>query len=266
MENSQALIIGMAALIGLAVGSFLNLVIARVPARESVLAPLLRCARCSSGLINRHNIPFLKCGKLRWRHCSRLGPISGRDVIVIAVTALVFAGLTAHALITSTLGLLPLLLVSCAILIALFVIDLDHSRLPNALTYLMYPVAVVGLFIDGLVTGNWAIGSALIGAGIWLLALGGIWVLSGGRAMGMGDVKLAPALGLILGWVGVGSSVVGLLSAWLMGGFVAMGLLLSRRARKGTAIAFGPFLIGGFAIGLLFGEAIADSYVGTLGL
>ena len=185
--------------------------------------------------------------------------------MVEVVTAITWAGLAAYAMTFDTLGLLPLMLSASAILISLFVIDLDHKRLPDPLTFLMYPVAVIGLAIDGLATGNWPIGSALLGAVIWLLPIGGIWVLSGGRAMGMGDVKLVPALGLILGWVGVGSAVVGLVSGWLIGAVVAIVLILGRRARSGTAIPFGPFLIAGFAIGMVAGAVLADAYMGAIG-
>jgi leader peptidase (prepilin peptidase)/N-methyltransferase len=83
--------------------------------------------------------------------------------------------------------------------------------------------------------------------------------------MGMGDVKLVPALGLILGWVGVGSAVVGLVSGWLIGAGVAIVLILGRRARSGTAIPFGPFLIGGFAIGMMAGAVLSDAYMGAIG-
>ena len=260
------MIIGVLALVGLAVGSFLNVVIDRVPAGESLVSPRSQCPHCVTERSNRVNIPLFSWIILRGRCRACAVPISVRYPIAELVTALVWAGLTAHAFAAGILGLLPLLLVSSSILIALFVIDLDHKRLPDALTYLMYPVAAVGLLVDGLITGSWPLGPALAGAGIWLLAIGGIWFLSGGRGMGMGDVKLAPTLGLILGWVGVGSAVVGLMSAWLIGGFVAIGLMLARRARAGTAIPFGPFLIVGFAVGLLFGADITEAYLDSLGL
>jgi leader peptidase (prepilin peptidase)/N-methyltransferase len=265
MDSSQWLLVGLLALVGLAVGSFLNVVIARVPEGASVVSPRSRCPRCETELSNRDNIPLLSWIRLRGKCRSCAAPISARYPIVELTTALIWAALTAHAISASILGLLPLLLVSSAILIALFVIDLDCKRLPDPLTYLMYPVAIAGLVIDGLVTGDWPILSALAGAGAWLMAIGGIWFLSGGRGMGMGDVKLAPSLGLILGWVGVGSAVVGLLAAWLIGGVVAVGLLVARRARSGTAIPFGPFLIAGFALGLLAGAPVANAYLASLG-
>jgi leader peptidase (prepilin peptidase)/N-methyltransferase len=265
MDPLQLLGLTLLTLTGLAVGSFLNVVIARIPVRASVVTPRSKCPHCDTELANRDNIPLLSWLVLRGRCRTCAAPISARYPIVEMVTALAWAGLTAYAFTAEVLGLLPLLLVASAILIALFVIDLDHKRLPDALTYLLYPVAVIGLVLDGLVTGHWSIGSALAGAGIWLLAIGGIWFLSGGRGMGMGDVKLAPALGLMLGWVGFGSAVVGLMGAWLIGGVVAIGLMISRRARSGTAIPFGPFLIAGFALGLFAGAGITEAYLGTLG-
>lgn len=265
MDSSQVLLVALLALLGLAVGSFLNVVIARIPEGASVISPRSKCPRCESELSNRDNIPLLSWLLLRGKCRACAGPIPIRYPIVELSTAIIWGTLTAVALANDELGLLPLLLVASAILIALFVIDLDHKRLPDRLTFLMYPVAVIGLAVDGIATGDWRIGSALVGAGIWLLAIGGIWFLSGGRGMGMGDVKLAPALGLITGWVGVGSAVVGLMSAWLIGGVVAVGLILARRARSGTAIPFGPFLIGGFVTGLIAGGAITDAYLGSMG-
>ena len=259
------LLITLLALLGLAVGSFLNVVITRIPEGESVIQPRTKCPTCETQLGYRDSIPVLSWLRLRGRCRSCSSPISMRYPMVEVVTAITWAGLAAYSMTFDTLGLLPLMLSASAILISLFVIDLDHKRLPDPLTFLMYPVAVIGLAIDGLATGNWPIGPALLGAAIWLLPIGGIWVLSGGRAMGMGDVKLAPALGLILGWVGVGSAVVGLVSGWLIGAVVAIVLILGRRARSGTAIPFGPFLIAGFAIGMVAGAVLADAYMGAIG-
>jgi leader peptidase (prepilin peptidase)/N-methyltransferase len=259
------LLIALLALLGLAVGSFLNVVISRVPDGAPVIPPRSTCPQCGAVLANRDSIPVLSWLLLRGRCRNCSSAISVRYPMVEVVTAITWAGLAAYAMTYDTLGLLPLMLCASGILISLFVIDLGHKRLPDPLTFLMYPVAVIGLAIDGLASGNWPIGSALLGAVIWLLPIGGIWVLSGGRAMGMGDVKLVPALGLILGWVGVGSAVVGLVSGWLIGAVVAIVLILGRRARSGTSIPFGPFLIAGFAIGMVAGAALSDAYMGAIG-
>jgi leader peptidase (prepilin peptidase)/N-methyltransferase len=259
------LLIALLALLGLAVGSFLNVVITRIPEGASVIQPRSTCPKCETEISFRDSILVLSWLRLRGRCRGCSSPFSARYPMVEVVTAITWAGLATYALSQDTLGLLPLMLCASVILISLFVIDLDHKRLPDPLTVLMYPVAVIGLAINGLATGNWPIGSALLGAAIWLLPIGGIWVLSGGRGMGMGDVKLAPALGLILGWIGVGSAVVGLVSGWLIGGVVAIVLMLVGRARSGTAIPFGPFLIGGFAIGMVAGAVLSDAYMGAFG-
>jgi len=259
------LLIVVLAVLGLAVGSFLNVVITRVPDGQSVFRPRSKCPTCEIEFSRRDRIPVLSWLLLHGRCRGCRSPITVRYPIVELVTAIAWAGLATYALMCDALGLLPLMLCTSAILISLFVIDLDHRRLPDPLTFLMYPVVTIGFTIDGLVTGNWPIGSALIGAAIWLLPIGGIWLLSGGRGMGMGDVKLAPALGLILGWVSVGSAAVGLVSGWLIGGVVAIVLILVGRARSGSAIAFGPFLIAGFAVGLVAGVVISDAYLGAVG-
>ena len=253
------------ALLGLAVGSFLNVVITRVPKGASVIQPRPKCPTCEIKLSLRDRISVLSWLLLQGRCRGCESPISARYPIVEIVTAAAWVGLATYALMRDALGLLPLMLCASAILISLFVIDLDHKRLPDRLTFLMYPVAIIGLAIDGLVTGSWPIGSALMGAAIWLLPIGSIWLLSGGRGMGMGDVKLAPALGLILGWVSVGSAVVGLASGWLIGGVVSIVLIIVGRARSGTSIPFGPFLIAGFGIGLAAGTVISDAYLGAVG-
>jgi leader peptidase (prepilin peptidase)/N-methyltransferase len=259
------LLIALLALLGLAVGSFLNVVITRVPEGASVIQPKPKCPTCEFKFCLRDRIPVLSW-LLRHGRCRGCeSPISARYPIVEIVTAVAWAGLATYALMCNALGLLPLMLCASAILISLFVIDLDHKRLPDRLTFLMYPVAIIGLAIDGLATGSWPIGSALLGAAIWLIPIGGIWLFSVGRGMGMGDVKLAPALGLILGWVSVGSTVVGLASGWLIGGVVSIVLILVGRARSGTSIPFGPFLIAGFGIGLAAGAVISDAYLGAVG-
>jgi leader peptidase (prepilin peptidase)/N-methyltransferase len=104
--------------------------------------------------------------------------------------------------------------------------------------------------------GQWRWGQALIGAAIWLVSLGLVWFITGGNAMGFGDVKLAPVLGLSLGWCGWDIATFGLFCAWFLGGIVAGVLILFGRARRSSAIAFGPFLIAGFWVALIFGPEL----------
>ena len=128
------------------------------------------------------------------------------------------------------LGLLPLMLALASAGLALFIIDLRVHRLPNPIVLALYPVTVVGLAIDGLVEGEWPAVRALLGAAVWLAVFGLVWLISRGRGMGFGDVKLAPVLGAVLGWLGWGPALVGLFAAWIVGGIAAIVLLVSGRA------------------------------------
>lgn len=264
LTDLAPLILVLCALLGLAVGSFLNVVIARVPTGESVIRPASRCPGCGAAISARDNIPLISWLVLRGR-CRGCGMrISARYPLVELGTAVIWV-LTAWWSLAEAPALLPLLLVQVSFLIALLAIDLEHQRLPDALTLSLYPITVAGLALAWWIsdTAEWL--SALIGAGIWVVMIGGIWLLSGGRAMGFGDVKLAPVLGATLGWLGIGSSVTGLLLAWVLGGIVGI-VLLARGRSRGAALAFGPFLIIGFALGLVVGQPLTDAYLGFLGL
>jgi len=150
----------------------------------------------------------------------------------------------------------------------------------------LYPVTLAGLALAGVVEGTWPWQGALIGLAAWVALIGGLWLLSGGRGMGFGDVKLSPVLGATLGWVSVASALTGLLAAFVLGAVIGIGILLAHRGRSrvpapatgsspdpdhraeapaGTPIAFGPFLLAGAAVGLLFGDALASAYLSVVG-
>ena len=154
------------------------------------------------------------------------------------------------------LALLPLLAIWATLGTLLAAIDMRTHRLPNLIVFSAYPCVLISLWIAGLSMGQWRWGQALIGAGIWLAALGAVWFVTAGKAMGFGDVKLAPVLGLSLGWCGWEIATFGLFCAWFLGGIVAGGLLLIGRARRSSAIAFGPFLIAGFWVALILGPGL----------
>jgi leader peptidase (prepilin peptidase)/N-methyltransferase len=201
----------------------------------------------------------------RCRHCHE--PIAGRYPLVELSNAILWLGLGWWCISDRGIpALLPLLLVLGSAGVALFVIDLDHHRLPDAIVLPLYPVTVVGLVLAGILTGDWPLVDVLIGIGIWLVVIGGLWFVSGGRGMGFGDVKLAPVLGATLGWVGVASAGVGLFVAFLLGALVGIVLLISRRAGRRSAIPFGPFLLVGALVGLVAGSAISDAYLGLMGV
>jgi len=154
------------------------------------------------------------------------------------------------------LALSPLLATWATLGTLLAVIDIRTHRLPNRIVFSVYPCVCISLWCAGLSMGQWRWGQALIGAAIWLVALGLVWFITGGNAMGFGDVKLAPVLGLSLGWCGWDIATFGLFGAWFLGGIVAGGLILFGRARRSSAIAFGPFLIAGFWVALILGPEL----------
>lgn len=251
-----------AGILGLLVGSFLNVVIWRVPRGESVARPPSACPACGHAIRARDNVPVVSWLVLRGacRDCGQ--PISARYPAVELTTALAFAGVAWW-----TTGILPFVAYGylAAITIALALIDVDVRRLPNAIVLPSYAVAVVLLTLSSWETSSWeAMTRALIGCGVlycFYFAL--VFVHPAG--MGFGDVKLAGVLGLYLGWVGWGALVVGAFGAFLLGGVVSLALLGLRLATRKSAIPFGPWMLLGAWVGLLVGERVWRAYLGLLG-
>ena len=264
-----AFVLVVVGIFGLLIGSFLNVVIARVPQAHSIIRPGSACPKCEEPIAWFDNIPVISWLILRGhcRHCHQ--SISARYPLVELANAAAWVGLSWWCLKTSDenlQGLLLLLLALSSFSIILTLIDIDHHRLPDAIVVWMYPTAIAGLGYAGVVGGQWPISQSLLMALVWLVTIGGVWLVTSGRGMGFGDVKLAPVLGLVLGWVGWGQGFVGLFSAWLLGGLLGLTLIVMRKARRGTALPFGPFLILGFWVGLCVGDPIAQWYLGGTGL
>jgi leader peptidase (prepilin peptidase)/N-methyltransferase len=250
-----------AGVLGLAVGSFLNVVIHRVPRRESLLRPASRCVRCGVAVRPWHNLPLLGWLLLRGRcaHCRQ--PISPRYPLVEAGTALLFLAVTAR------FGPQPALaayLYLAAIAVALAVIDLDVRRLPDAIVLPSYLVGALLMAPAVAAGGAWrpAARGLLAMAALAALYLAIALLYPGG--MGMGDVKLAGLLGLYLGWLGWSSVWVGTLSGFLLGGLVGTVLLGSGRASRKTAIPFGPFMLAGAMLALFVAAPVAAWYQSLL--
>jgi leader peptidase (prepilin peptidase)/N-methyltransferase len=258
------LLVAGAAVIGLVIGSFLNVVVWRVPRGESIVSPPSACPRCGHAIRRRDNVPIVSWLVLQGR-CRDCGePISRRYPLVEAATGAAF-GLTAWHFGAS--WALPAYLFLAAISVALALIDIDTKRLPNALVLPSYPVAVMLLALASWNPGgasDWqAWVRALIG-GAALYAVYFLLMFVYPAGMGFGDVKLAGVLGLFLGWVGWGALVVGWFAAFLLGGLFSIGLLASRRANRKTGIPFGPWLLLGAVVGIAVGQPIADWYLGVL--
>jgi leader peptidase (prepilin peptidase)/N-methyltransferase len=253
------LLTAVCALLGLAVGSFLNVVIWRVPRGESVVRPPSACPSCGMRLRPYDNVPVLSWLLLRARCRGCGGRISVRYPIVELATALVFGLLAARFGVAPEL---PAFLFLGALGVALAVIDLDVKRLPNALTLPAYPVVVALLGAASWAgPGAWPLLRGAVGMTA-LLALYFLLCLAGG--MGLGDVKLAGILGFALGWLGWGPLLVGTFLAFGYGAVVSIGLLLARRAGRKTRIPFGPYMVAGALTAVLAGSELASAYVSTL--
>ncbi len=263
--------------LGAAIGSFLNVVIHRVPAGISVVSPPSACPNCSARVRPYDNIPIVSWVVLRGRCRDCAAPFSGRYALVELLTALVFAGIAAWqlpALLTAptpaatAAGALVTvaLLYFAAISIALAAIDLDTHRLPNAIVLPSYGVLGALLASAAIVTGDVeSAARAAASAGI-LFTVYLLLALISPRGMGMGDVKLAGVIGLMLGWFGWSALAVGTLAAFGLGALVGVGLIIARRASRTTGIPFGPWMLGGAWVGIMLGEPMARGYLALFGL
>jgi len=173
--------------------------------------------------------------------------------LVIAV-ALTWASATFRLGDYAQWSLLPAYLYLGAVGCALTLIDLDVHRLPDLIVLPSYPVGFVLLLVPTVVTGqwDWLLRAVLGGLALFLLYLVLALVSPGGGGLGFGDVKLSGVLGLLLGWLGWGPVVVSVLAAFVIGGLIALALLLSGRASRSSHIAFGPSMILGAWVALMF--------------
>ena len=251
-----------AGLLGLLVGSFLTVVVHRVPAGRSVVTPRSACPSCAAPVRPRDNVPVLSWVVLGGRCRSCAAPVPARYPAVEAATGALFALLAARYGLSPAL---PALLWVAAAGVALFVIDLDTHRLPDAIVLPSYPV-VAGLLLAGglLAGGELPVARAALSAAAWLGLYGLLRVATAGRGMGLGDVKLAGVLGLLLGWLGWGPSVLGLFAGFAVGAAVGVGLIAAGRLARGTAVAHGPFLLSGAALGALAGTPLWDGWLAYL--
>ncbi|GAA0489283.1 prepilin peptidase [Paractinoplanes deccanensis] len=248
------------ALLGLAVGSFLNVVIYRVPRDESLIHPRSHCPACGSEVRNRHNIPVLGWLMLRGRCADCEAPISPRYPLVETVTAALFVAVAAKFGLTWEL---PAYLYLAAIAVALAVIDLDVMRLPDKIVLPSYAVALVLIAPAVIAHHSWQqAGRGLIAAAVLYVLY---WILAAlPSGMGGGDVKLAPLLGFYLGWLGWSSVVIGAFAAFLLGGLVGAALMGLRRAHRKSRIPFGPYMLAGAFLAVFAGAPIADWYSSLL--
>jgi leader peptidase (prepilin peptidase)/N-methyltransferase len=247
---------------GLLIGSFLNVVVWRVPRGESIVSPPSACPACGHRIRGRDNVPVLSWLVLHGR-CRDCGSgISARYPLVEAGTCVAFA------LVWLRFGWsieLVAYLVLVAAGIALALIDLDVHRLPNAIVLPLYPVLLVVLGLASLLAGEPLAWLRALGGGAILYGLYFVLMVAKPGAMGFGDVKLAGVLGMGLAWLGWGSLAVGGFAAFLFGGIYSIVLLVAGRGTRTSGVPFGPWMIIGAAVGVGFGEMLWSGYLALLG-
>lgn len=246
-------------LLGLAVGSFDNVAIYRIPEGISLWAPRSFCPNCHARIAWYDNIPLMSYAFLRAR-CRDCGqPISLRYPLVELASGLLFLAVFARLGFEWQVELIPHLFL-VTVLIIVSAIDLRLQIIPNRVMYPAIPLGLaamgavalargdVGIFLRGLA------GLAIGGVPLALLAL----LLP--RGMGMGDAKLAAFTGIFLGY----HQLVAFFFAFLTGSLVGMGMILAGRKGRKSRIPFGPFLALGALVALFWGQAVADLYIGLL--
>jgi len=254
--SADALAIATLILFGLAVGSFLNVCIHRIPRKGSIAYPPSSCPHCGYVLQWYDNIPVIsylfvlggRCGQCR-------APISIRYPIIELVTMVVF--LAHYWVFGLDILLISRLLFAC-VLIVLFAIDLEHHLLPNVITL---PGIVVGLAFSalgppGLVD---ALIGTLVGGGILWLMGEAYYRYSGQEGMGGGDVKMLAMIGAFLGWKLV---VLTLVLSSILGALVGILVLALRRGGLKYALPYGTFLSLAALTASLAGTRIVDWYLG----
>src|SRR5882724_7206560 len=231
----HVIILMFAVILGLCVGSFLNVVIARIPEGRSIIYPGSACPRCGKAIAWYDNLPVLSYALLRGRcrHCR--GPISWRyPAVALASAMILLAGL-----------------------VAITAIDLDHQIIPDVLSLPGIGVGILFSLAPGGIGWAPSILGVLLGGGVFLVIIVASTLVLGQAGMGVGDVKLGAMLGAFLGWK---LALLSILLSTLLGGPLAVALLATGRKSRKDPIPFGPFLaLGGF-ISLFWGEALLAWY------
>ena len=238
---------------GLAIGSFLNVVIYRVPRHESIIRPRSACPSCHTPILERDNIPVVSWLLLHGKCRSCQNPISARYPIIELTCAFLFAGAAAR------FGFnweLPAMLVFVAGLLALASIDLELMVLPKEITFVS--LGGVGAF---LLVASWVYGAwhqlliAVLCSFVWFIVFFVLWAISP-RLLGYGDVRLSVLLGLGLGWLGIRYVILGFFAANLIGAIIGIFLIATKKMTREQPIAYGVFLALGAALAIYAGPVL----------
>jgi leader peptidase (prepilin peptidase) / N-methyltransferase len=254
---TETQLLAAAALFGLCFGSFLNVVIYRLPLGQSLATPPSRCTKCGYSLRWFDNIPLVSWALLRGR-CRKCGvAVSWQYPLVELITAALFV------LVVWLTPLGPLVisrLILVCILVALFGIDLEHQILPNSITL---PGIAIGVLLSLIAPPGWmdSLIGALLGAGILYGIAGAYYLWRREEGMGMGDVKMLAMIGAFLGWKAV---LVTLVLSSFSGAIIGVILLSAQKGNMKFALPFGTFLAIGALIAMFAGDPLVAWYAGFL--
>ena len=257
-------------ILGLFIGSFLNVVIYRVPRKLSIISPPSSCTKCKTPIKRRDNIPIVSWIVLRGK-CRDCGlRISIRYPLVEFGTAYFFTlvGLkfSQPSMNLSEAFLLLAFLYLAAISITLTLIDLDTHTLPNWIVLPSYIAGAVFLGIASIASGSFSpLLRGLLGASaMWITYL--VIALSYPGGMGFGDVKVAGVIGLFLGYLGWSVLITGAIAAFVLGAIFAIVLLIKKSVDLKSGIPFGPWMMVGAWVAVLFSAPIIRAYISLVGL
>jgi leader peptidase (prepilin peptidase)/N-methyltransferase len=270
-------LVGLCGFFGMLIGSFLNVVVYRVPMGMSLSSPASSCPKCGSPIKAYDNIPVLSWLLLKGKCRNCHAGISARYPLVELGTASIFVavglyfvnriafGRLGPAAIAGGITLVAFLYLG-AISVALALIDVETRKLPNRIVLPAYGVAAV-LFVVVSILGIDFVPllRAALGLATMLIAYALMW-FAYPKGMGFGDVKLAGVLGIFLGWSGWGSLIVGSFAAFILGGVFGVMVMLVKKGGRKTGIPFGPWMLAGAWIGIFFGNQIWSGYLSLFGL
>lgn len=235
----------------LVIGSFLNVCIYRIPNQKSIVFPASHCGHCGNTLKAKDLIPILSWVFLRGKCCYCGSPVSVRYALVELLTAIMVTG--TYSFLGLSFNFFVASFLICMGIVITF-IDLDHMIIPDQLNLLLAVGGVLYILVNGIQRGGFSfepIMASLIGGSFLLL----IAFLG---AMGGGDIKYAAAMGL---YMNPGQMVIGLYLSFIVGGIVALTLLLLGKVKRKMEIPFGPYLVLGITSSFIFGESIWQYYL-----
>ena len=248
------------AILGLCIGSFLNVVIYRLPLNMSLAKPSSHCTNCGYSLRWFDNIPILswlllggKCRKCKQKISPRYILVELFTAIIYLACALLFAKNNIYYAIISALA--------CSVLICIFFIDLKHLIIFDRFQIILFLLGVAAIFFDTYTAWYDHLIGAVAGGGLFLIVYFGALLSLKKEGLGFGDVKLAFVVGLLLGWQ---KFILTMLIASLSACFVIIPYRLMKSQAKDKEYPFGPFISVGVLIALLFGSEILTWYVGLL--